>query len=122
MNANRMMWAALALIGAACWMAPAAADERAGRGTRGTMPDNDSPAVVIPQPNDDRERRRGTRRGEQEGGQRYAGVPPGHMPPAGKCRIWLPRTAPGQQPPIGDCNVLSGQVPPGGRLIRRRPD
>jgi len=26
-------------------------------------------------------------------------IPPGHMPPPGKCRIWYPNRPPGQQPP-----------------------
>lgn len=44
-------------------------------------------------------------------------VPPGHMPPAGKCRIWYPGTPPGHQPPPGDCRTLSRQVPHGAYLI-----
>jgi hypothetical protein len=45
-------------------------------------------------------------------------IPPGHMPPPGKCRIWFPGKAPGQQPPPGDCWELERQVPPGAWLIR----
>lgn len=44
-------------------------------------------------------------------------VPPGHMPPAGKCRIWYPGTPPGRQPPPGECWVLSRKVPRGAWLI-----
>lgn len=44
-------------------------------------------------------------------------VPRGHMPPAGKCRIWYPGTPPGHQPPPGDCRVLSRRVPRGAWLI-----
>jgi hypothetical protein len=44
-------------------------------------------------------------------------VPPGHMPPAGKCRIWYPGTPPGHQPPPGNCRTLSRQVPRGAYLI-----
>jgi hypothetical protein len=30
-------------------------------------------------------------------------VPPGHLPPAGKCRVWIEGVPPGQQPPVTDC-------------------
>jgi hypothetical protein len=46
-------------------------------------------------------------------------IPPGHLPPAGKCRIWYPGTPPGHQPPPGDCRVLSRQLPPGAWLVSR---
>jgi hypothetical protein len=46
-------------------------------------------------------------------------VPPGHLPPAGKCRIWFPDRPPGHQPPSGDCRALSRQVPPGAWLLGR---
>jgi hypothetical protein len=45
-------------------------------------------------------------------------IPPGHMPPPGKCRIWFPGRPPGQQPPVGDCWELKQRVPPGAWLIR----
>ena len=43
-------------------------------------------------------------------------VPPGHLPPAGQCRVWVPGRPPGQQAPAGSCNVA---VPEGAYLIRR---
>jgi hypothetical protein len=46
-------------------------------------------------------------------------VPPGHLPPAGKCRIWYPGTPPGHQPPPGDCRTLSRQLPRGAWLVSR---
>ena len=47
------------------------------------------------------------------------GIPPGHLPPPGKCRIWLPGTPPGHQPKPASCNQLAGQVPPGAWLVYR---
>ena len=48
----------------------------------------------------------------------YVNVPPGHMPPPGKCRVWFPDRPPGQQPPPGSCNELMFKVPPGAHLVR----
>ncbi|MBD3615460.1 MAG: hypothetical protein HUJ22_02730 [Gracilimonas sp.] len=50
-------------------------------------------------------------------GKSFQKIPPGHLPPSGQCRIWLPNTPPGQQPPPGNCHELSRRVPPGAWLI-----
>ena len=44
-------------------------------------------------------------------------IPPGHIPPPGMCRIWIPGRPPGHQPAPGNCRVLSRQVPRGAYLI-----
>ena len=49
------------------------------------------------------------------------GLPDGHLPPPGECRIWYPARPAGQQPPPGKCGALSRQVPAGAWLMRR-PD
>lgn len=46
-----------------------------------------------------------------------AGIPPGHLPPPGTCRVWYPDRPPGHQPPPGPCERLKYQVPPGARLV-----
>jgi hypothetical protein len=41
-------------------------------------------------------------------------VPPGHLPPPGRCRLWLPGVPPGHQPPPERCENLFGarHLPP----------
>ncbi len=53
------------------------------------------------------------------------GVPPGHLPPAGQCRVWMPGEPPGQQKkkyPVGQCSTLRASIPAGGWLIYRPTD
>ncbi|MGQ0546057.1 MAG: hypothetical protein ACT4P3_12105 [Betaproteobacteria bacterium] len=45
-------------------------------------------------------------------------VPPGHMPPPGKCRIWYPELPPGRQPPPGECSELRYRVPANAVLVQ----
>lgn len=49
------------------------------------------------------------------------GIPPGHLPPPGACRVWMPGEPPGQQKKSasGDCALVSRQVPAGGWLVYR---
>lgn len=53
-----------------------------------------------------------------ERGRNHYGVPPGHMPPPGSCRIWYRDKPAGQQPPPGDCRDLKNRVPRGAILLR----
>jgi len=53
------------------------------------------------------------------------GVPPGHLPPVGQCRVWMPGEPPGQQGkkyPVGQCSNLRRSIPVGGWLIYRPTD
>jgi surface antigen len=50
-------------------------------------------------------------------GHGHHGMPPGHMPPPGECRIWYPGRPPGHQPAPGPCRVLRHRVPPGAILL-----
>ena len=42
---------------------------------------------------------------------RTLGIPPGHLPPPGECRVWYPGTPPGQQPPPGPCGLRVPAAP-----------
>lgn len=53
---------------------------------------------------------------------RDLGIPPGHLPPPGYCRIWVPGTPPGHQSPPGDCGELRDRVPAGAWLLYRDRD
>ena len=46
------------------------------------------------------------------------GVPRGHYPPPGQCRVWYPNRPPGQQPPPADCQSLAGtRLEPGAFIL-----
>jgi hypothetical protein len=47
------------------------------------------------------------------------GIPPGHLPEPGQCRVWIPGEPPGHQGPEGDCAALASQVPLDGWLVYR---
>ena len=49
------------------------------------------------------------------------GVPPGHYPPPGQCRVWIPGQPPGRQPRPSSCDALD-QVPLGAWVLYRPPD
>ena len=46
------------------------------------------------------------------------GVPRGHYPPPGQCRVWYPNRPPGHQPPPADCQSLAGtRLEPGAFIL-----
>jgi hypothetical protein len=51
------------------------------------------------------------------GPRRLNGVPPGHYPKAGECRLWVPGRPPGQQAPPTACARLRGAVPAGAFVL-----
>jgi hypothetical protein len=57
-----------------------------------------------------------------EHGYTTLGIPPGHLPPPGKCRLWYPDRPPGHQPPPESCGHVHAHVPAGAWLIHRPND
>lgn len=52
------------------------------------------------------------------GPRQLAGVPRGHYPPPGECRIWYPNRPAGHQPPPVDCRSLAGiRLEPGAFIL-----
>lgn len=49
----------------------------------------------------------------------HLGIPRGHYPPPGLCRIWIPGEAPGRQTSPSHCSTLAKEVPAGGWLVYR---
>lgn len=50
-------------------------------------------------------------------GQQTQNVPPGHLPPAGMCRIWIDGVPPGRQPAPTDCQTAVRNQPANSRII-----
>lgn len=54
-----------------------------------------------------------------DGQERRRGVPNGHLPPPGECRVWQRGLPPGQQPPPTDCRSARREARfYGGRVVR----
>jgi len=45
------------------------------------------------------------------------GVPKGHYPPPGECRLWFSGRPPGKQPAPAKCSTLVGRVPAGAFVL-----
>ena len=56
---------------------------------------------------------------ENKGRPAHLGIPPGHLPPPGQCRVWFPGRPPGRQPSPGNCIDVEHHVRPGCWLVRR---
>lgn len=50
------------------------------------------------------------------------GIPEGHLPPPGECRVWYPGRPAGQQPPPRHCDEAERTAPPGTWVLYRPPD
>jgi hypothetical protein len=47
------------------------------------------------------------------------GIPPGHLPPPGQCRVWVPGTPPGHQQRPRSCAQIDRTAPAGGWILYR---
>lgn len=47
------------------------------------------------------------------------GIPPGHLPPPGMCRVWMPGTPPGHQPRARSCAGIERMAPAGSWIVYR---
>src|SRR3970282_2943957 len=47
------------------------------------------------------------------------GVPPGHLPPPGECRVWIPGRPPGRQARRRSCDGILAEAPAGAWLLYR---
>ena len=64
---------------------------------------------------------------QDQGRRGSQGIPPGHLPPPGECRVWYDNRPPGQQPPPTSCSAARAEAArTSGRVIygddRRRGD
>jgi hypothetical protein len=47
------------------------------------------------------------------------GIPPGHLPPPGRCKIWIPGDPPGHQARARDCSGIEHDAPAGSWVLYR---
>lgn len=92
-----------------------------------------TPAVADPDKDEahGKEHRRSAGRGRgdnkdhsyfHEHGYANLGIPEGHLPPPGACRVWYPGKPAGHQPPPGPCGRVHAHVPAGAWVIQRPSD
>jgi hypothetical protein len=47
------------------------------------------------------------------------GIPPGHLPPPGMCRVWVPGEPPGHQAAPRSCSNIERTAPAGSYIVER---
>ena len=58
-------------------------------------------------------------RGRSPGTAATLGIPPGHLPPPGMCRVWVPGTPPGHQAKSRSCSNIERTAPAGSYIVER---
>ncbi len=105
---------------AAALASPASADPKHGRGhdRHDRWEQNDDRGRGDRGGRDRWERDDDRGRGNRGNGVGRYGVPPGHMPPAGACRVWIEGRPPGHQPGVTSCREAQRDARRyGGRVI-----
>jgi hypothetical protein len=89
-----------------------------GRTVATTVPSGSPSSVSTALADRDDANARGSSRGQPARGPRKLnGVPPGHYPKPGECRIWHSGRPPGQQPKPTSCSSLMRRVPAGAFIL-----
>lgn len=76
-----------------------------------------SPSSASTRTADEADANRNGRGQPARGPRKLNGVPPGHYPKPGECRIWHSGRPPGQQPKPTACANLKGRVPAGSFIL-----
>ena len=50
------------------------------------------------------------------------GIPPGHLPPPGQCKVWMPGEPPGHQAKARSCANIEKSAPAGSWIVYRPTD
>src|SRR6267378_7638222 len=81
-------------------------------------------AVILEPTPQTRGEQSGTSQGVRPSTAATLGVPPGHLPNPGECRIWIPGTPPGRQPKPKSrpCPGIATVAPAGSWIIYRPSD
>ncbi len=81
-------------------------------------------AVILEPTSQARGEQSGTSQGVRPSTAATLGVPPGHLPNPGECRIWIPGTPPGHQPKpkSRSCGGIAALAPAGSWVIYRPGD
>ncbi len=77
------------------------------------------PVVIMnPYPPREGEHKEQKHESKEERHEAY-GIPKGHLPPPGHCRIWYPNRPAGHQPPPQRCPIAVRQIPLGAYVVSR---
>jgi len=100
----------IAIIGALATLAAAPLSAQGKFRTGDIIPSGRVPSSVMDQiPTGHQQDQRNTRKSDR--------IPPGQLPPAGMCRIWIDGVPPGRQPAPTDCQTAVATKPANARVI-----